>query len=72
VTGWRYRPGAHGAPPCACICCERGNYGVGRLLRSVEQAEAAGRVPKATLFGRPERSWRRAERMKAARTAKRN
>ena len=67
VTGWRYRPGANGAPPCACICCERGSYGAAKLLRSVEAAEAAGRQPRATLFGRPERSWRRVERLKAER-----
>ncbi len=71
VTGWRYRPGANGTPPCACICCERGGYGIDRLLRSVEADEAAGRQPKATLFGRPERSWRRAERLKAGRTKSR-
>lgn len=21
VTGWRYRPGAHGTPPCGCVAC---------------------------------------------------
>jgi hypothetical protein len=67
VTGWRYRPGANGARPCACICCERGAYGVTRLLRRVEEDEAAGRTPKAQLFGRPDRSWRRVEALKAAR-----
>ncbi|HYF23766.1 MAG TPA: hypothetical protein VD929_10255 [Caulobacteraceae bacterium] len=54
VVGWRYRPGANGAPPCACLCCERGRYGIGKLLRRVEENEAAGRADKATLFGRDE------------------
>ena len=67
VSGWRYRPGAHGGPPCACLCCERGQYGIGRLLRAVEEDEAAGRTPKATLFGRPESSHRRVARLAAAR-----
>ena len=69
VVGWRYRPGAHGTPPCACICCERGSVGIGRLLRRVEEDEAAGRRPKATLFGRPESSFRRVERLRRERAA---
>lgn len=52
VVGWRYRPGANGTPPCACICCERGTFGIGRLRRAVEAAEEAGRPSKITLFGR--------------------
>ena len=59
VVGWRYAPGSNGRPPCACMCCERGRYGIRRLLRSVEADEAAGRVPKANLFGRDDRSFRR-------------
>ncbi|WP_449061198.1 hypothetical protein [Planomonospora algeriensis] len=35
VTGWRYRPDAHGTPPCP-ICVDRGEYG-GAKIR-----EAAG------------------------------
>ncbi|WP_395362468.1 HEAT repeat domain-containing protein [Streptomyces sp. YH02] len=32
VNGWRYRPGAHGTPPCLCYGCrERGGYGARRL-----------------------------------------
>jgi len=68
VVGWRRRPGSNGAPPCLCICCERGRPGVGKLLRSVEEAEAKGRPVKATVFGRDERSFARVERLKAART----
>jgi hypothetical protein len=52
VVGWRYRPGANGAPPCLCLCCEKGAYGVRKLLRAVEAEEAGGRRPKATIFGR--------------------
>ena len=67
VVGWRYAPGAHGRPPCACLCCERGRYGVGKLLRTVERDEAAGRKPKASLFGRTARSFDRVGRIRAAR-----
>ena len=52
IVGWRYRPGANGSPPCICMCCERGSYGVGKLLRGVEEAEAAGRPSRTTIFGR--------------------
>ena len=62
VVGWRYRPGANGAPPCACICCERGGFGISRLLRRVEEAERRGRATKVNLFGRSEASFRRGER----------
>ena len=31
VVGWRYKPGAHGAKPCACDFCQRGQYGARRL-----------------------------------------
>lgn len=67
VVGWRHRPGANGASPCFCICCERGRPGVGKLLRAVEEAEARGRPIKATVFGRDERSFARMERLKAPR-----
>ncbi|HEY5723063.1 MAG TPA: hypothetical protein VIT45_12145 [Allosphingosinicella sp.] len=67
VVGWRYRPGAHGRPPCSCICCERGQYGVRKLLRRVEEAEAAGRPTKVELFGRDEKSFRRSNRLAEAR-----
>ena len=62
VVGWRYRPGANGAPPCACICCERGAFGISRLLRRVEAAERSGRSTNINLFGRSEASFRRGER----------
>ncbi len=67
IVGWRYRPGAHGSKPCICMCCERGTYGVNKLLRRVEEAEAAGRTPDFTIFGRDDKSWNRVERMKARR-----
>ncbi|WP_216822233.1 HEAT repeat domain-containing protein, partial [Streptomyces aureus] len=32
VNGWRYRPDAHGTPPCLCFGCrDRGGYGARRL-----------------------------------------
>jgi hypothetical protein len=52
VVGWRHRPGANGTPPCVCMCCERGRYGIRKLLRAVETQEASGRQPKASVFGR--------------------
>jgi hypothetical protein len=67
VVGWRYRPGANGSPPCLCMCCERGSYGVNKLLRRVEEAEAAGRRPDFEIFGRDSKSWDRVDRMKEAR-----
>jgi hypothetical protein len=68
IVGWRYRPGANGSKPCLCMCCERGSYGVGKLLRRVEAAEAEGREPGITMFGRDERSRHRVERIKQARS----
>jgi hypothetical protein len=67
VVGWRYRPRANGSPPCACICCERGTYGLRRLLRRVEEAEAGGRPTQAVVFGREEDSFRRVERLRRRR-----
>ncbi|MEU6786987.1 hypothetical protein ABZ912_48020 [Nonomuraea angiospora] len=32
LTGWRYMPGAHGRPPCACpICNPHGQYGAAKI-----------------------------------------
>lgn len=67
VVGWRYRPRANGEPPCACICCSRGQFGIRRLLRRVEEAEAAGRPTRANLFGRDDASFARVERLRARR-----
>ena len=64
VVGWRYMPGANGSRPCACLCCERGQYGIRKLLRGVEEAEARGEMPKATVFGRDDDSFRRVERLR--------
>jgi hypothetical protein len=63
VVGWRYMPGANGSRPCACLCCERGQYGIRKLLRRVEEAEASGERSKVTMFGREEDSFRRVERL---------
>ena len=67
VVGWRYRPGSNGQPPCACICCERGQYGVRKLLHKVEEAEALNRPTKIILFGREADSDRRVERLRRLR-----
>jgi hypothetical protein len=71
VTGWRYMPGANGSPPCCCICCEKGGWGVRRLERRVEADEAAGRMSKIRLSGRDDASFRRVARLKAARITSR-
>jgi len=65
VVGWRYQPGSNGMPPCTCICCNKGVWGVGKLLRAVEEAEAAGRPTKISVGGREGRSYHRVERLKA-------
>lgn len=51
VVGWRYSPCAKGRPPCACLCCERGNQGVQKLALAAAEAELTGRRTKATIFG---------------------
>jgi hypothetical protein len=33
VTGWRYKPGMHGTPPCGCSACAYGTYGAARVRR---------------------------------------
>lgn len=71
VTGWRYMPGANGSPPCGCICCEKGGWGVRRLERRVEADEAAGRMPKIRMSGRDDASFRRVARLKVARVTSR-
>ncbi|MBV8685849.1 MAG: hypothetical protein JOZ90_08675 [Alphaproteobacteria bacterium] len=70
VAGWRYRPGAHGRPPVACLRGERGAWGLRRLERAVEAAEAAGLPSATTLFSREASSFRRVERLQAARKGK--
>ena len=68
VVGWRYEPGAHGKPPCTCLCCGgRGQYGVQKLVRKVEEAEAGGKPTKIIVFGRGERSFQRVDRLRRAR-----
>lgn len=67
VVGWRYRPRANGEPPCTCICCERGQYGIRKLLRRVEEAEASDTPTKIVMFGREEDSFRRVERLRERR-----
>lgn len=70
VVGWRYMPGANGRPPCTCLCCSSGTYGIRKLLRRVEEAEAGGRPTKAVVFGRDDDSFRRVERMRERRGRK--
>jgi hypothetical protein len=67
VVGWRYQPGANGQRPCACLCCQRGQYGVRKLLRAVEEAEASGKPTKVVVFGREDNSFRRIERLRQQR-----
>lgn len=67
VVGWRYFPRANGEPPCACLCCVSGQYGIRRLLRRVEEAEAGGRPTRAVVIGRDEDSFARVERMRRQR-----
>ncbi len=67
VVGWRYYPGANGRPPCVCLCCERGRYGVRKLLRAVEEAEAGGKPTKGVVFGREDDSFRRVARLRQRR-----
>ncbi len=31
VAGWRYKPGAHGSPPCGCPYCQRGLMGARKI-----------------------------------------
>jgi hypothetical protein len=71
VVGWRYRPGANGEPPCTCICCASGQYGVRKLLRAVEEAEAEGKPTKVVVMGREDDSFRRVERLRKQRKADR-
>ena len=67
VVGWRYQPRANGQPPCTCVCCASGQYGIRKLLRAVEEAEAGGKPTRATVFGRDEASYRRVERLRRER-----
>ena len=64
VVGWRYRPGTNGNPPCACICCERGQYGIRKLMERYEQAKGRGKPTKIILFGLEEDSLGRIERIR--------
>jgi len=72
VVGWRYFPGSNGKWPCACLCCDRGQYGIRRLLRAVEDAEARGQPPKIALFGREDDSFRRVEGLREKRRRSRS
>lgn len=67
VVGWRYHPRANGVPVCACVCCQRGQYGIRKLVRAVEAAEAGGKPTRVVMFGRDARSDRRVERLRQAR-----
>ena len=71
TVGWRYRPGANGTRPAACLWAERGTWGLRRLERAVEEAEAAGQRPKISLFSRDVSASRRAGRIKVGKERKR-
>jgi hypothetical protein len=70
VVGWRYFPRANGQPPCVCLCCQSGQYGIRRLLRRVEEAEAGGKPTRVDVSGREEDSFARVERLRARRRGK--
>lgn len=46
-----------------CMCCDRGQYGVRKMLSIVEEQEAAGTPPKITMFGRKDSSYERVARL---------
>ncbi|MBI2191037.1 MAG: hypothetical protein HYU36_03495 [Planctomycetes bacterium] len=62
VVGWRYSPRAHGQPPYSDLSRERGQYGIRRLVRRVEEAKAGGRPTKIFISGRKQDSFRRVKR----------
>lgn len=64
VIGWRYFPEAKGQSPCVCLECDRGEYGIRKLLTRVEEAEAKGTTVKPIVCGREEDSFRRVERLR--------
>lgn len=71
VVGWRYQPGAHGTPPCTCVCCSgRGTYGIRKLVKAIEKSEATGKPTKVIVFGRGEDSDRRVKRLQQEREAR--
>jgi hypothetical protein len=67
VVGWRYRPGSNGQPPCPCICCSKGEYGIRKLVDRVEEAESRDHPTKAVILGREDDSYRRVERLRRLR-----
>jgi hypothetical protein len=70
VVGRRYFPGANGDRPQLHFCCgDKGTYGVLKLLRKVEETEAADKPTKITVFGREEDSFRRVEQLRRRRQA---
>jgi hypothetical protein len=52
LVGWRYFPEAKGRPPVVCLHCERGWYGVRRLVRAADRAAARGRKSQVVVLGR--------------------
>jgi hypothetical protein len=53
VAGWRYKPDAHGVPPCTCLWCrDRGGYGARRLRERRPHPLDGPPPPTAVLLAR--------------------
>lgn len=51
VIGWRYFPNSKGKPPCVCLCCQGGQYGIRKLEKAVKEAKAKNKPTKIIWFG---------------------
>ena len=52
LVGWRVFPEAKGRPPSICLHCERGWYGVRRMVRAADAAARRNKPTKVQVFGR--------------------
>ncbi|MFF5019892.1 HEAT repeat domain-containing protein [Streptomyces sp. NPDC001165] len=53
VTGWRYKPDAHGVRPCTCyVCQKRGGYGARRLRERLPHPQDGPPPPPRILLAR--------------------